>query len=1202
MLRPVLFADGAAVLCFEHIKSITLWRSRNLAQWPLLLLSLSSMPGVYGMLVKSHVGSFPIDARHQTLYKGYKRRNVQLDDLAKAEPSYLVTSSVPLANQTFAEVETEEVLQEVYDYLAKRHALLDRVIRARKLHHSRFFSLELDYGHQHYLDSLSNQKFLVSRALERLLRRTAEVLYQKQRWFGWVRQLENDEEMQRENERKKIKREAALFRRHEKEFQQRQQELKAKEDVRKQELALEEALKQRAASGDQPGNEEEVQEWDPIEDALEDERGNYTGFIRHFLLLVTSTADESNGGLEPNHSKDAPPSFEEVLSLQSDDGSPTGASPSQRSSANGGKSNRTRNKWSAHGTAERLPNMSGQESTEQIWRRLKEGVKHSYASGYRVAGTIDDPVELQEKTAPLPDDEVDQLLFDIAEIKQLLFCRLLLSQATLLPAALNAASVEDFLNNRDIADADLRDLCLKMESPGLQEIRDACADFGRGEEEDENAGDDDHSTSGEDNDKDADDDIEVKGRLVPRRDPDIKRAMPRFWAPDRERRMETRRQIPQSFFQTSQEDNTKTLIDFGDLDAEGEFKPRRMRVKICGKYIYNHPSEKSVPRKGWLQFSIIAKDSHLYDVIKLCRGWDEFWELSTLVIYRYFPAAHWLIWKGDHTRSQLLKLGFIPYYSFDKANQMTKSAQTGSRRGSARQAHVSLQMRNFMCAHLNRDDPTSRRFLQYISAETHRVVVLVRDAKTGRILKTPPPEHLWLVRTKSGFGRASRTDWEIRAEVGSEFFAKMEESRQWHFGFKEHYDVYIWDLEPGEYFANLYNAIQQALMRAHRCSGLTDMLSAQRPILETLTREMSTMRVRDIIPGEQVNSLWDEVVGGRSVSLDFEKQGISEDPCSKRFFYTKADAAEDSVLFPEESSIGEVKPIYKAENSAIDDFMKKGPDWQRFIMDLDTDEELEDESESNDEDDCLTDNESTQSDNNRDGSNSSDDEDNGRQENESNSNQAGLGSLANLARLALAASNLPGSDQQISVDQDGESDNAALASALVKVDGRRSRPTLTDDQARDMALLMNWKSPRRWGADPKKDFTSFIDREKSKAFKRCWHRADMHPGAQAQYIEQLEIVRQIAKYQDKHEPFRFVHDLRFVDAHPDKNRLVIRDICGARAMMLMFFPGHIAPELNQTVMDSPLVSQGTRALDPPVRRSFLSNINRSKTFCKNGTI
>lgn len=80
------------------------------------------------------------------LYKGYKRRNAQLDSLAKEAPIYLIDSAVPLANQTFKDITSEEILRELRSHLSLRHALLDRVIRARKLHHSRFFSMTLDYG------------------------------------------------------------------------------------------------------------------------------------------------------------------------------------------------------------------------------------------------------------------------------------------------------------------------------------------------------------------------------------------------------------------------------------------------------------------------------------------------------------------------------------------------------------------------------------------------------------------------------------------------------------------------------------------------------------------------------------------------------------------------------------------------------------------------------------------------------------------------------------------------------------------------------------------------------------------------------------------------------------------------------------------------------------------------------------------------
>ena len=188
--------------------------------------------------------------------------------------------STALANQNFEDVDSEELLQELYDHLALKHALFERVIRARKLHHSRFFSLNLDYGHQHYLDTLSNRKFIVLRALERLERRTAEVLYQKRKWFSWVRQAQDVEETQRESEKKRIKKEAALFKRHAKDMQLRLRDLRAREDAKRSEAFLEEAYIDRLSE------EEEDARWDPIEDVIEDERGHYVDLIKHILFMT----------------------------------------------------------------------------------------------------------------------------------------------------------------------------------------------------------------------------------------------------------------------------------------------------------------------------------------------------------------------------------------------------------------------------------------------------------------------------------------------------------------------------------------------------------------------------------------------------------------------------------------------------------------------------------------------------------------------------------------------------------------------------------------------------------------------------------------------------------------------------------------------------------------------------------------------------
>lgn len=91
--------------------------------------------------------------------------------------------------------------------------------------------------------------------------------------------------------------------------------------------------------------------------------------------------------------------------------------------------------------------------------------------------------------------------------------------------------------------------------------------------------------------------------------------------------------------------------------------------------------------------------------------------------------------------------------------------------------------------------------------QTHRILLLVRDAKTGRIIISPPKDELWLVREKSGLGRAAKHDWNILSEVGPKLFEQFEATRRWSLGFNDYYDVFVWDLGPGDRFANMYGAI-----------------------------------------------------------------------------------------------------------------------------------------------------------------------------------------------------------------------------------------------------------------------------------------------------------------------------------------------------------------------------------------------------------
>lgn len=772
------------------------------------------------------------------LYKGYKRRNAQLDYLTDHPPPFLrKQGDTALSKISFSSIDNETELKTLHAHLFERHALLDRVIRARKLHHSRFYALELDYGHQHYLDHLQSQKHTVLRTLERVERRTAEVLYDKQKWFKWVRELEDKEEVARDAEKKKVKQEAALLKRHWKEVEARMRELRSREEQKRQEDFLDKALEERRRLDEDSADEG----WDPIEDVVEDERGNYIDLLRLFLWQET-TRDVS--GVEDNGDKRIEADQEPAVDKENVAPGSDAPGPAIETAADAPKSKsakkRARQKASK-AVGEQQPQQGAQkpgevhvESKDDIRRRLREGEKVERASGWKLRGTVENPAAIVDRMPPVSDEEIDVLLAQIYEIKQLLFCRLALSHAALLPAALRANSIEELLADDEVTNTDLRDLCLKMEQPGLQELRDACADLERGENEDD--------------DKEVDDEKQVIRHRSDRFHVVRARDIPRSYQTKREKALNQRR------------DKMLTggaIVDFGDIDDQGQYRIKKIRVKVCGKWIYNYPSEKAMSRGGWLQFSVMAKNCSLFDAVSLCRNWDEFFELSILATYQYFPSGNWAAWVGDQLRQQVLQLGFVPYFQMEVADKYTMHNQTGSRSHHGRQ-HQILESRNFICACLKRNDPVSRRFIQYVAMQTNAMVTLVRDTKTGDILYRPPRDQTWLVREKSGLGRASRNEWNIIKQVDPDFFEDMDRHRQWHFNFKEYYDVIIWDLEPGCHFSHLYNSVHTALIKAHRFQTGLDLYKPSEHILRTITRDKETQRTRDIKADEEgkISSIW----------------------------------------------------------------------------------------------------------------------------------------------------------------------------------------------------------------------------------------------------------------------------------------------------------------------------------------------------------
>lgn len=102
------------------------------------------------------------------------------------------------------------------------------------------------------------------------------MVHKKEQWLNWVRECQNTEEENREKEQKKVKMEAALWKRHYKATQQRMRVFREKEDKFRQDKFLEAVYKERLAEREAAG-EDSGEDWDPIEEVLEDSRGNFIG-------------------------------------------------------------------------------------------------------------------------------------------------------------------------------------------------------------------------------------------------------------------------------------------------------------------------------------------------------------------------------------------------------------------------------------------------------------------------------------------------------------------------------------------------------------------------------------------------------------------------------------------------------------------------------------------------------------------------------------------------------------------------------------------------------------------------------------------------------------------------------------------------------------------------------------------------------------
>ena len=1099
------------------------------------------------------------------MYRGYKIRNKKLDHINKNIPNYLAKSKAALRNETFPGVHEEAELNELYSHLSQKAALLERVIRARSLHHSRFYPLNLDYSHKAFLDKLASDRVAVHYALEKLWQRTAEVLHSKAKWFRWVRSRQDEEEASREKEVQRVKKESQMFRRHIKIVESRMKAEKRHEDAKRQEAYLNQVFSERMAErGELDSDLGEDSHFDPIEDVIEGERESYVEMMKRLLWLdsgipdvvrdvtAAETTSFSDATLPMKATAAATSNHEdkgcsEIAQVQNGAADMT-LTRTQKKRAKA-KVKATESKKEQLVDPLDTPKIEVNETREQMRSRLLRGEEGNSSHA---------------KTHALPEDEVDRLLEDVAAIKELLFCRLLLSQAAVLPAALKATSVAELLADPEVSRADLRDLCLQVEQPQLQEIRDACADLTRGDADEDDEADDEE----EDEQTVADRAVDWArrggaGRMM-------RAEEPAQWRSEHEEAVE-RRKTEKHHPVREEGGKVPTLVDFGKIE-DSTFKSQKIRVTVCGRTIWNYPSEKAMARGGWLQFSVIAKGSKLEDSIVLCRNWTEFQELSTLACYSYFPSGAWSSWFADAARSYQLQLGLIKYLESSNAGErMSDNEATHRTRG----ARIVKEFKNITGAYIKRNDPISRRFVQYLSMCSGQICVLVRDGKTGRILVQPPEEHLWISRTRIVGGGMPKNDWQIHRKVGPELFEQLsaEEAVKWRFGFNDFYDVQIWDLRAGRPYEELLSVIVGMWYKASRFSQDADIFTPVADVLRSLHKDQKTGRVRDLLPGEL--SEYD-----RKVQWQIDNANDPRAIANQSTYYNDRDADEDMVLFPEETGGKAGTAIIDNMDPILAKLIIRGPSLKRFVLDIESDED------SDDYEDVDRDLQPGEEVGQRKIINQKEremmqfppcpnedlcDVECGCPECEWFAQQTIGNTMPELAEHQDYSS-------VYSEDIDEGTDNMVMAERL--------KEFCFDDP---------WNERER---DPATDWMSHVNREKSKIFKQQMHAAEFDPNAQEQW-RQLRLLIEEAKEvmaKNRLNRVRYYRLLMNMGWHVGEHRLVHRDMQEAFTTVAMFFPGYGVDENSEirqwkadVLQRLPIFDNASKAAGIPYNRAIRSN-------------
>lgn len=494
---------------------------------------------------------------------------------------------------------------------------------------------------------------------------------------------------------------------------------------------------------------EKADVWDPIESIIEDTRAGYIALIKVMVLAEGTTQDELEQALQ--RGVELKPSTQRQLEMF------------QLANLKRSRNRKVTRMGPERGfylAAEKEASEALGASVSKVNRFApKPTVESDDDDDAMDPGVKDMASKLMAKIllakSQFRHGDKIELNRQLRAISEFILLRLVIANPSLLAAAMMSPTIDTFLNSGGVRNTDLRELGLDLSRSSPKVIKSACFDY---------------------------------------------------WVAEATKDVESQALVKVEKGE-GEEKQTTGAPPF-DLDLDHLALWKENKVKVCGKWIYNLPTEFALPCRGWYQFSMMAGNCSPWDAISICTSWNEFFDLNILALNGFL--RNWFT-ALDHTMIQHLRqIGFVSYAESSNAARTTTTFRVGGRR---RRAYKVIEARNYVCANISRDDPGSWRFIKLLQSYTARVVVYVKDCLTGQVICAPPDSEKWMARYKEGNGKLNKGKWVVHQSFDRVFRATIEERRPWKLQFNGYLDIVVWDRHPGCEITSLH-----LFLTAVRCS------------------------------------------------------------------------------------------------------------------------------------------------------------------------------------------------------------------------------------------------------------------------------------------------------------------------------------------------------------------------------------------------